>query len=338
MNTHVNPQDNNSDSVRAEAAAWISRLHGPDRTSELEQGLRLWLAEDVTHKEVFERMTQSWEDATAIVVRQHFPRVRRPITTSRYTEAVAAAVMMLCGLGAFGAYSWFGRNTYSTDIGEQRTVRLDDASRISVNSASKVVVNYGNTVREVRLERGEAYFEVAKDPSRPFVVWAGNQRIEALGTVFTVRYDRDRTVVTLVDGEVAVSETGAQPEATFTAPSSRAPASPIAVKGQEPRILTAGQRLTLVTNKPAQLDAPKIDTVIAWRRGEVVLDKMSLADAVTEMNRYDSHQLRVEDAEIAALKVSGIYRSGDNANFARVVARMYGLEVDDSREDIRIRR
>lgn len=305
---------NTNDNVRAEAAAWISRLHGPDRTAELETGLRLWLAEDAKHKEVFERMTQSWEDATVIVVRQSFPRVRRPAPAAGRRGALAASALLLCGLSAFGAYHWFGRHTFATQIGEQRIVRLDDASKISVNSASKVVVNFGEAAREVRLERGEAYFEVARDPRRPFVVLAGHRRIEALGTSFAVRYDGERTAVTLVDGKVAVSDAVA------------------------PHILTAGQRITFAANEPARLDSPKIDAVTAWRRGDVVLDRMSLGDAAAEMNRYDKNQLRVQDPQIAALKVSGIYRSGDNANFARVVARMYGLEVTEEGREIRIDR
>lgn len=305
---------NTNESVRAQAAAWISRLHGTDRNANLEEGLRVWLAEDAQHKEVFERMTQSWEDATAIVVRQPFPRVRTPLHVGSKNSAKAAAVLILCGLGSFSAYQWFGHNTYTTDIGEQRTVRLADASKISVNSASKVTVNFDEAAREVRLERGEAYFEVAKDPRRPFIVLAGHQRIEALGTAFVVRYDGARTAVTLVDGKIAVSDV------------------------DQPRILTVGQRLTFVANQPAQLDAPKLDALTAWRRGEVVLDNLSLAEAVTEMNRYDSNQLSVEDPEVAALNVSGIYRSGDNANFARVVAQLYGLEVDESGRGIRIGR
>lgn len=315
MSTHVMGRRRRSaDTVSAEAAAWIARLHGPDRTPELETGLRLWLAEDTRHRETFERMTQSWDDATAIVVRQQFPRMRRPLPAGRRNWAMAATVLALCGSGVFGVYGWLDRHTYATDIGEQRTVTLDDASKISVNSASKVVVSYGETAREVRLERGEALFEVAKDPARPFIVLAGNKRIEALGTSFVVRRDNDRTAVTLIDGRIAVSE-----------------AAP-------PRTLTPGQRLTFVAHKPAELDSPRMDAVTAWRRGEIVLEKMSLADAAAEMNRYDVNQLSVEDPQIAALKVSGIYRTGDNANFARVVARMYGLEVSGKGRKIQIGR
>jgi transmembrane sensor len=175
------------------------------------------------------------------------------------------------------------------------------------------------------LTRGEAYFEVAHNPARPFVVTAGGTRVTALGTTFVVRYDTDKTAVTLVEGKVVVV-----PVATDELPvvPSRN-VGPAPSHARKDLVLTPGERVTLARNTPALVDEPRVEAVTAWRRGEVMLDKMQLSDAIAEMNRYDSQTLVVEDPRVAALQVSGIYHAGDSASFARTVAKLYGLHIEE---------
>ena len=321
------------DTIRAEAAAWISKLHGPQRSPELEAGLRRWLAEDERHSATFERMTQAWEDATTIVARTRFARLRVAQGGRVAASSRAAAILAVIALGAFGTYAWLARSTYTTGIGEQRTIRLDDGTRVSVNSASRVVVRYDERERHIRLERGEAFFEVASEARRPFIVLAGERAVKALGTSFVVRYDAGRLAVTLVDGKVSISTPTSQSRLSVPGGSAQNPPDP-----EAPVRLAPGQRFTVAANNVVELDTPGIDAVTAWRRGEVVLDKTVLADAIADMNRYDGNRLVIDDPAIAALRVSGVYRSGDNANFARVVARMYGLTVAQEGNVIRIYR
>ena len=94
-------------------------------------------------------------------------------------------------------------------------------------------------------------------------------------------------------------------------------------------VLQPGERVTLAKNTPALVDEPRVEAVTAWRRGEVMLDKTRLSDAIAEMNRYDSQTLLVEDPRVAALQVSGIYHAGDSASFARTVAKLYELHVEE---------
>jgi transmembrane sensor len=296
--------------VRAEAAAWIARLHGPERSTEVEAGLRRWLAESAEHRRVFERMTQAWEDATIVAVTGHVPHVSlRPVRRLRRRVAVAAAAVFVLAV-ALVAFHWSRDDAYVTDIGEQRTVRLSDGSRVTLNSGSRVVVQYDEDRRLLQLERGEALFEVTPGPQRPFIVSAGARTVTALGTSFLVRIDAEALSVVLLDGKISVSD------------KSSSAASPAPV-------LAPGERVTFAPSASPQLDRPAVDAVTAWRRGEVMLEKSLLADAIAEMNRYDRNRLVIDDPQIAALKISGIYRSGDNAGFARAVARMYRLQTEE---------
>jgi transmembrane sensor len=205
-------------------------------------------------------------------------------------------------------------------------VRLSDGSRVSLNASTSVEVSFSRGERRVRLERGEAYFEVARNASRPFIVEAGVHQVTAVGTAFVVRYEEDRTAVTLVEGKVAVAATRAYRQ---QAPK---PQQPV-----QPQMLSPGQRLTFLGGRTPKLDQPRIDAVTAWRRGEVMLDQTVLADAVAEMNRYDERMLVIDDPGVAALKVSGIYHAGDSSGFAQTLAELYGLQVIQQQGRIHLR-
>lgn len=312
--------------ARAEASAWIVRLHGPHRTADLEAGFRAWLAADPENARQFERVTEVW-DAGATPV-PGVARVGHWQTDSRRTAApswlLAAAVAIVFIAAGFWSANYFWLNpTYATGIGEQRIVRLSDGTRITLNSDSRVAINYRDVERRVRIDRGEAYFDVAKDASRPFLVRVGEHEVRALGTTFVVRYDALRTAVTLVEGKVSVSSLPAA--STIFERLDAAPRAQLAAV--EATVLAPGQRLVFAKSEAPKLDEPRIEALTAWRRGEVMLDKTDLAEAIAEMNRYDQTALVIDDAGIAQLKVSGIYHTADNENFAAMISRLYGLQV-----------
>lgn len=298
------------DSVRAEAAAWVARLHGSARSRALEAGLRKWLSADPTHAHAFEIATEAWEVGGSIrgiaVPRMADPFVDAPPRTLAGKRQLAMAATVLAVLA--GVLFYFKLHTpISTAVGEQRMLTLTDGTRIFLNTDTRLFVQEDASQRRVRLTNGEALFEVAKNPHRPFVVTAGGQEVVALGTAFVVRSDTQKLSVTLMEGKVAIS--------------------PVSESAQAQTILTPGQRLTFVSRKPPQLDKPAIEEVTAWRRGEVILDKTRLQDAVAEMNRYSAVKLVIDDSQTANIRVSGIFRAGDSVRFAQAVSETYRLAI-----------
>ncbi len=312
--TQVDP----SPTVRAEAAAWVARLHSSGRSRTLEAALRRWLQADAAHAQAFEIATEAWEIGGS-VPRGALPRLGRyrqaprRRAPARMAWAAAAAVAVM----AVGATLHFSslNSAVTTAVGEQRSLTLDDGSRIFLNTDTRLFVEYDDARRHVRLVSGEALFDVARDAGRPFSVGAADKEVVALGTAFLVRNDARGLAVTLVEGKVQVASSSATPGA----PSAQT--------------LVPGQRITFSNDGPAQalpaLDEPPLERVTAWRRGEVVLDKTRLADAVAEMNRYSEKQLIIENVRTADIPVSGIFRAGDSARFARAVAETYALQVRD---------
>ena len=346
--------------ARAEAAAWIVRLHGPHRSPEIEAAFRDWLAAHPQNGKQFERVTEVWDAGLSVPV-PGAPRLthwKEPPSGRKWSLA-AAVLLLVCGLVGWGAWRVWSDPTYTTGIGEQRVVRLDDGTRLSLNSGTHVRITYSDSERRVELERGEAYFEVAHNPARPFIVTAGNHRVIALGTTFVVRYETLQTAVTLLEGRVAVSPVPDSPSAapvqqpgnspasfrefsqgTKSAGTNRHPGVGIGAQreniGQE-MILAPGERVTFTVGGNPRLDEPGIEALTAWRRGEVMLDNTDLADAVAELNRYDKTTLIIDDPGIASLTISGIYQAGDSSGFARTVAKLYDLEIVEQPNRIYLR-
>jgi transmembrane sensor len=321
-----------SASVRAQAAAWVARLHGPNRTQEVEAGLRRWLAESAEHAAAFELLTDTWEKSARLNRRpmEHTPRRGLAGFTISVSKAALAAAVV-AAITVIGTVLYLRTDAVVTAVGEQRTLALEDGTRMYLNTNTRAVVRYTPEQREIELQQGEALFEVAKNPRWPFIVRSGDRQVRALGTVFLVRREDRNLAVTLMEGKVAVSSVNARAADAPARATERV--EPPASAG-EVVMLAPGQRLTFATSEPATIDRPRLDRVTAWQRGQVAFDDTPLVDAVKEMNRYSVARLIIEDPSVAHIRISGIFRAGDSANFAGALARTYGLHVDHEAREI----
>jgi len=307
--------------ARAEASAWVVRLHGPRRSPALEAGFREWLAADPEHARQFERVTEVW-DAGAHIPIGGVPRVRtQGRARAAWIWAAAASIALACLATAYFFIGVQSGTVYRTAIGPLRVIQLGDGSRVSLDAQSEVRVTYSDTERRVQLDYGEAYFQVSHNPGWPFVVVAGTHQVTDIGTAFVVRYGSDRTAVTLIKGRVAVS--------SRTGAAGRMDGAGLQPSRLIPIILSPGQRLTFAGQGPPQLDEPRTDDVTAWLRGEITLDNTPLSRVVAALNRYDATALRIEDPSVARLRVSGIYHTGDNREFAFLLGKLYGVRYSE---------
>ncbi|MBZ8139698.1 iron dicitrate transport regulator FecR [Rubrivivax gelatinosus] len=321
--------------IAAEAAVWVARLHGPQRSRQMELECLAWQQRSAAHREAFERCTDTWQSVPGVTLASAFAASasterslgggRWRLAPVRWAAAAALGVAVLAG-GA-GYQHWRDRGLYLTGVGEQQLVVLDDGSRMTLNTDTRVRVALGPQRREVAIQNGEALFEVAKDTRRPFVVRAGGSEVVALGTVFAVRFagpqpgEQDTLAVTLIEGQVALQPVAG---AGGLAP----PAAVPMVAGDRVRLSAAaagtGRRAK------AELDRPNLEQVVAWKRSEAVFDDSSLADAVAEMNRYSRTPIvLLQPAGMAGLRVSGVYRTGDPVAFAQAVAALHGLRAQE---------
>jgi transmembrane sensor len=301
--------------IIAEAGVWVARLGGPNAEAS-KTGLRRWLAESDAHRRAFDLATEVWEEAGALrgCAAAHLTRHKPPKRAgrNRFFSGVAACAAAAAIAAVVIGVLTFGGADIATGVGEQRQISLEDGSRVLMNTSTQLRVRYDKYQRRVDLEKGEARFDVTKNPNRPFVVTAGGREVTALGTSFDVRREPNELSVVLLEGKVTVATLAETRDVAASAPA-------------EVQVLHPGQRLTFAAGRPARLDRPPLQRVTDWQRGRVNLDNSSLADAIAEMNRYSIVQLRVQAPEAASLRISGIFRAGDSMSFARAVSQAYGL-------------
>jgi transmembrane sensor len=311
----------------AEASVWIARLHSgePDRTAVA--GVKRWLRAHPMNQRALELCTEIWEESANLRRITPFATQVPAAAPRRYGLVSMVAVAMLVLVAGF--FLWLAPSAdLATDVGEQRLVTLKDGTHVFLNTATRIAVKYDATTRMVELKTGEALFDVAKKPTWPFIVKAGDRQIRALGTSFVVRRDETQTAVTLMEGTVTVTADGSAPhEHTAAAGSSETPVVP------QVFTLTPGQRLTFLAGQ-ARLDNTSRDKAVAWRRGEIIFDDTPLSDAASELNRYSKDKLVVEQPAAQAMRVTGLFQTGDSLSFARAVAQSYGLTVEERSDRI----
>jgi transmembrane sensor len=323
--------------IAAEASVWIARLHGPDRSRRMERECLEWQGRSAAHRLAFERCTETWLDVAGVTLSDAFAAMdtreassdkaarMQPVRRSRRLLALGLISFLI--VGGAGVQFWRTSGVYATGVGEQRQVLLQDGTVLSLNTDSRVRVSLHPSRRSVDVENGEALFEVAKDARRPFVVRAAGSEIVAVGTVFSVRLDSSRPLagdivsVALVEGQVTV-----HPDAKRTSGNE---ASALTLKPGD-RWRRFGPAEGSDASPTVEVDRPRMESVVAWKRNEAMFDDIDLADAIKELNRYNRTQIvLVGDASLGKLRVSGVYRTGDTAGFARAVATLHGLVVHE---------
>lgn len=301
--------------TRAEAAAWLARLHAEDRDRADEAAFRAWLNADPSHAAAFEAVDRVWSDVGGLgharLARADLGSVQASHGTrepSRLSRRLLLAGVGLLAVG--GGSAMFLRSAsariYETDVGEQKHVALDDGSQLFLDAKTRISVAFSDTERTVDLVFGRANFQVVPDLKRPFVVEAAERKIVARRCNFDVRCEDGQVQVVLIHGEADIKPASAAPQA-------------------QGETLRSGERL-VASNQVERRDKPDLTRVLAWQTGYEMFDKEELADAVEEMNRYSTQRLQV-DPGVAGLKVSGVYRVGDNAAFARSLAKLLPLAV-----------
>lgn len=241
-----------------------------------------------------------------------------------YAGAAAAAVIAVIFFSTMRpAAVGVSEPVYVTQTAEVREVRLDDGSVITLGADSRIDVVFAADARRASLIAGEAFFSVAKDASRPFLVTAGEISVRVVGTQFEIRHRPDQVQVAVVEGVVEVSQV---PESSVTADSS------MLLRRQ---VLTAGQEIALYAGvlEPVQELAPA--GAGAWREGRLVYDGASLAEIVADANRYSDRRIELGNAELGAMRLTATFNAHEIDRTLAALERALPL-VAERRGDDRI--
>lgn len=306
--------------IEAHAAEWIIKRRDSGNWGDAdEQALKQWLDESWAHRVAYWRLDAAWDraDRIGLVKNRESTKARfRPIFVN-----IAAGLAIATMIGAGAAY-WVGRpavNTYETAIGGRELVSFSDGTNVELNTDTVLRTYMTTGKRIVWLERGEAYFQVKHDPSHPFEVIVGNQRITDLGTKFFVRRDSGKLRVGLLEGSVRLAAADAKaPEATLK-------------HGDEAIVAAYGFSVTKKTAKD-------LANELSWRRGFLVFRHATLADVAAEFNRYNRQKIVIGDAAAAETTIDGTFLSNDPGAFTDAAQTVFGLHVKNRGNSILVSR
>lgn len=314
--------------IEDEALDWLVRRESPDWTPEEQAEFDAWIETSMGHKAAFWRAEHLWQQADRIrsLGIEAIPR-RTPKSFKVWIPAAIAACLVIVVGTSFAPFGSSPINMpelavqqarFDTPIGARRVVPLADGSKIQLNTQTVLRTAVGEQTREVWLDSGEAFFEIAKRDGEPFVVHAGRQKITVLGTKFSVRRDKDRVTVNVLEGRVRVDD--GEGQAAHSA------------------IITAGD--TSISRGASTLIAAKseerVEAALAWRDGLLSFDQAPLSDVAAEFNRYNRTRLVIADAEAAQIPIGGSFQASSVDSFARLLRDAYGLKIENENGVVKI--
>lgn len=314
-------------SVSDQAAEWFIRLRDRDLTTADRRKFVRWLKQAPSHIAEFMRLCQLYgrvkrakvpallpeelgSNVIPLMLREAVPAEEAPRSglfgPRKILLAAAACCLVLIGLITNLALT---SNRIETQISEWRKVQLADGSRLSVGSNTLLQVDFSDGLRRVHLQHGEAMFDVAKDPARPFIVEAEGVLARAVGTRFGVDSREGKVRVTVAEGTVAVVRGG------------QAAALEHDVDLRVAISLQRDEQLEIPVNAPVIPPKEKVDsnTILAWASGQFILQQETVGEAAHEFNQRNRLQLVIEDPAAADLHLYGIFDAGDPEGFAKLI-------------------
>lgn len=325
------PDDRETDPLIA-AAHWHDLLHSDPSVGE-RAAFDAWSRASTENASAYETVEQAWAKARALAAHPDILALRHETITRtvlhqslprrRFAMASAAALLALI----VGASLWIYRpstsaqrpasiaaapsaplRSFSTKIGERLTVALEDGSQLYLDTGTTIQVRYTPQIRQLVLERGQALFDVAKAPSRPFSVTVGDRIVTAYGTRFNIKHDGPTIEVALLKGSVGVDARGDPP------------GSNVIMRPNE-HLVAAGDRVSIT-------HFSDLGRFVSWKDGVVQFDNDSMADAVSELNRYLSSPIHIGDPEVKKIRISGSFPTGSSASFLEAVQFSFPVQAE----------
>lgn len=328
------------------AAAWLLKRNDPQWSAVDEDAFEQWLAQAPGNRVSFVRLESIWSDADRLksiasglpkgvpprgaIEQSPFFTLKQSVPPFDHVKeksaesprrvrflAIAASVITLVAAGVLlNKSGFFAGDTYRTAIGGLSTIPAADGSLVTLNTNSKVKIHFTELERRIELTQGEAFFEVAKDPKRPFIVYAGDRRVVAIGTKFSVRRSADDIRVVVTDGKIRLD-------------------APSSAQAKEELFLAAGAVAEVNHNNVTvkRKSVPEVEQALSWRSGYIMLDGTPLSEAVAEFNRYNIRQLAIGDPSLAVLKMEGNFRANNLDGFVRLLEEGFEIQAGEAPSD-----
>ena len=337
------------EAVKEEAGTWLVYLDRGQLTAEEAEALHEWCGRSAFHREYLHKLASNWDDMAVMTeLAELFPlpateeqgerhgsdndRGWRPSLRIAFVAASAIGLAVIAYLTVFDVPSptlpptQSVEQNYVTAIGEQRSFGLQDGSTISLNTNSRLTVEFSGSHRMVRLQQGEANFQVTEDPDRPFVVYVGTGMVWAVGTAFNVRVSSGVVDVTVTEGTVKVfADIDPKETPSLLQTSNREAAGDTVATADAGETVQYSEAVlrTVVQVPPAALTQK-----LAWQQGAMIFRGEPLKDAIVEMARYTDQRLVIVDPSIEDTRIGGHFKTGDIPTLLATLDDGFGIKSE----------
>lgn len=323
--------EQNPDATLQAAADWWARLRDPHEPARSEEQWLEWSGSDKDRIDAFARVSELGTQLGALddATKREFAREFAPVSARapRWLPFAMAASLVLAAVGG-GTLLWqrsrpaaIETENYATAVAVDRNISLSDGSQVALGGATRLTTHFAKDRRDVDLNAGEAYFQVAHDTSRPFVVNAGEVSIRAVGTAFDVRRTGDRVTIAVSEGRVRIASS----EGLANGRSSAAEALE-AVAGQQISFDPRASGLTVGAISPGR--------AASWREHRLEFVNEPLDSVVADINRYSTRPFVLADAKLGALVFTGTVDTRALDSWLEALPKILPLRVDADREHV----
>lgn len=331
--------------ISRDAAQWLAR-HDRGLTPAEELAFARWYEADSRHAAAYEQLRSHWQEFESAKFDPELARMARELEEQTrvrpdatktgwrpvFTIAAAAAIA-LCG--AFWTWRKPATEPAPTVAGNYRVIpnqvrrlQLEDGSAVELRGESTAIhTEFTQAERRVTLLRGEAFFAVAKNPERPFIVTAGRTMVRAVGTAFNVQLDAAAVSVVVTEGKVLLAEVPSSARASGSAAANAERSTPLLVGGQC-AIIAQDQTGASATPKVVSLTPAELDETLAWQSTWLVFDETPLVETVAAFNRHGSGHLVLGDPSLHGRRLTGKFRADHIDGFIRLLERTMSVRAE----------
>ena len=325
-------------STQTQASEWLAKLDAEQPSPQDLAAFKQWVNADPAHRIAFEELVEFWDEMN-ILTQAVLPReLMAPQAKPRRALAPIRAAMGAAALAIVAVASILslplGTSIYTTGVGEQKTIQLADNSVVQLNTNSRLEVDYSSDLRRLSLTQGEAHFDVAHNPQRPFEVLAGQGLVRAIGTAFTVHIRKIDVEVIVTEGTVELAP----------APTPQVTAVPIANSDSTPQPkpdrrlqATAGSMVTFDKNLLSDVEhmvASQLEKQLSWRDGMLVFKAEPLQSVVDEVSRYTNLTIIIPERSAREMKVGGLFKVGDTESLFEALRDGFDIHVKEVSNDV----
>jgi transmembrane sensor len=358
--------------VLEEAAGWLIEFRAGDPGSTERRSFDAWLRASPEHVRAYLILLPIWEsnqfselpdapsvdtliqwarlpDDNIVSLSSAGARVEASQPACRGTSkvrktwrmAATASLLVACCVG-YWAFSTWRHPVYATGIGEQTVVTLSDGTTVNLNVRTRIKLRYSDHERRIELQHGQALFQVAKDTQRPFIVSADATKIRAVGTQFDIYRKSTGTVVTVVEGRVAVlsSSPGMGGGGTLLSAGEQLTVVPVAPKSRASTAFENQASQSSRTSHPSRTPTRvNVKTATAWMQHRLIFSATPLIDVAEEFNRYNSRQLIIDDIpELQGFRINGVFSSADPTALLAFLSEQSSIAITESGKYIHVSR